>query len=99
MNNGLALVEMLLNMIKGRNTKIANGGLVFTTSLGKGVKLEESPSFNQSIMEYDSNGKQAQQSLAFVDELMRRVMNVKKKDFAVKARNIVSGSAKGTGSV
>jgi chromosome partitioning protein len=47
--------------------------LVFKTTLGKGVKLEESPSFNQSIMEYDPTGKPAQQFMAFMDEVLERL--------------------------
>ena len=83
MNKGLAVVGILLNLIEGRNTKMAKemervlrdtyGELVFQTTLGKGVKLEESPSFNQSIMEYDPTGKQAQQLMALVDELLERL--------------------------
>jgi chromosome partitioning protein len=83
MNKGLSVVGVLLNMIEGRNTRMAKdiegvlrdtyGDLVFKATLGKGVKLEESPSFNQSIMEYDPAGKQAHQFMAFVDELLERL--------------------------
>jgi chromosome partitioning protein len=83
MNKGLAVVGILLNMIEGRNTRLAKdiesvlrerySNLVFQTTLGKGVKLEESPSFNQSIMEYDPTGKQTQQFIAFIDELLDRL--------------------------
>lgn len=83
MNKGLSVVGILLNLIEGRATRMAKdiegvlrdtyGELVFKTTLGKGVKLEESPSFNQSIMEYDPTSKQAQQLMALVDELVERV--------------------------
>ena len=83
MNKDLAVVGILLNMIEGRNTRMAKdiesvlreqyGTLMFQSTLTKAVKLEESPSFNLSIMEYDPNGKQTQQFMAFVDELLSRL--------------------------
>ncbi len=83
MNKDLAVVGILLNMIEGRNTRMAKdiesvlreryGDLMFQSTLTKAVKLEESPSFNLPIMEYDPNGKQTQQFLAFVDELLSRL--------------------------
>jgi chromosome partitioning protein len=83
MNTELAVLGILLNLIEGRNTRMAKeieevlrdsyAELVFKTTLGKGVKLEESPSFNQSIMEYDPTGKPAQQFMAFMDEVLERL--------------------------
>ena len=83
MNKDLAVAGILLNMIEGRNTRMAKdiesvlreqyGTLMFQSTLTKAVKLEESPSFNLSIMEYDPNGKQTQQFMAFVDELLSRL--------------------------
>jgi chromosome partitioning protein len=84
MNKDLAVVGILLNMLEGRNTRLAKdietvlreryGDLMFQSTLGKGVKLEESPSFNKSIMEYDPTGKQTQQFMAIIDELLGRIL-------------------------
>lgn len=47
--------------------------LMFRTSISKGVKLEESPSFNQSIMEYDPRGKTSIQFQSFLSEFVERL--------------------------
>jgi len=49
------------------------GDKVFRTVLSKGVKVEESPSFNQSIMEYDPQGKAAGQFRDFLVEFINRL--------------------------
>jgi chromosome partitioning protein len=47
--------------------------MMFRSSISKGVKLEESPSFNQSIMEYDPQGKTSRQFQAFLSEFIERL--------------------------
>lgn len=46
---------------------------VFRSILRKGVKWEESPAFNQSIMEYDPKGKLASQFDEFLTEFIERL--------------------------
>ena len=49
------------------------GKLIFTAKLNKGVKVEESPTFSQSIMEYDPQGKLAGQFENLLDEFIQRI--------------------------
>ena len=83
LNHNLKIVGMVLNLIEGRKTTIADelehvlrneyGNLIFTTKLNKGVKVEESPTFSQSIMEYDPQGKLAGQFEDLLDEFIQRL--------------------------
>ncbi|MFA5261457.1 MAG: ParA family protein [Candidatus Omnitrophota bacterium] len=82
-NPDLKVLGIVLNLIEGRKTTIADelervlrneySGLIFTTKLNKGVKVEESPAFCQSIMEYDPSGKLAEQFKSFLDEFIKRI--------------------------
>ena len=82
-NRDLQILGIVLNLVEGRQTTIATeleevlrqnyGDLVFKTKINKAVKLEESPSFGQSIMEYDSNGKSATQFNEFLEEFLERL--------------------------
>lgn len=82
-NKNLKVLGVILNLVEGRKTTIGEeleetlrenyGELVFQTKLFKGTKLEESPSFNQSINEYDPQGKPALQFQNFIDEFLRRL--------------------------
>ncbi len=82
-NPNLKVLGIVLNLIEGRKTTIADelervlreeyGNLIFTTKLNKGVKIEESPAFCQSIMEYDPQGKLAEQFQSFLDEFIKRI--------------------------
>ena len=82
-NPDLKVLGIVLNLIEGRKTTIADelervlreeyGNLIFTTKLNKGVKVEESPTFCQSIMEYDPQGKLAGQFQSLLDELITRI--------------------------
>jgi chromosome partitioning protein len=82
-NPDLNVLGIVLNLIEGRKTTIADelervlrdeyGNLIFTTKLNKGVKVEESPTFCQSIMEYDPQGKLAGQFQSFLDEFIQRI--------------------------
>ncbi len=82
-NPDLKVLGIVLNLIEGRKTTIADelervlreeyGNLIFTTKLNKGVKIEESPAFCQSIMEYDPQGKLAEQFQSFLEEFITRI--------------------------
>lgn len=82
-NKNLKVLGVILNLVEGRKTTIGEeleetlrenySELVFQTRLFKGTKLEESPSFNQSISEYDPQGKPALQFQNFIDEFLRRL--------------------------
>lgn len=82
-NPDLRVLGIVLNLIEGRKTTIADelervlrdeyGSLIFTTKLNKGVKMEESPTFCQSIMEYDPSGKLAGQFQSLLDEFIQRI--------------------------
>ena len=82
-NPDLKVLGIVLNLIEGRKTTIADelervlreeyGSLIFTTKLNKGVKVEESPTFCQSIMEYDPQGKLAVQFHALLEEFIQRI--------------------------
>jgi chromosome partitioning protein len=47
--------------------------LVFEARVGKAVRLEESPTFFQSVMEYHPESKTAEEMNALIDEFARRV--------------------------
>jgi chromosome partitioning protein len=82
LNPSLRVLGLILNLVEGRKTSMANelekdlrdtyGKLVFNTTLNKGVKFEESPSFAQSVGEYDPKGKPAKQFKLFTKEFIRR---------------------------
>lgn len=82
LNEGLKVLGIVLNLVEGRQTTIGGeleavlretyADLVFESKINKGVKLEESPAFSQSIMEYDPKGKQAVQFNLLLDEFIKR---------------------------
>jgi len=82
-NKKLKVLGIVLNLVEGRKTTISHEleeviretyrELVFKTKINKGVKVEESPTFRQSIMEYDSKSKQAKQFNLFIDEILERI--------------------------
>ena len=83
LNQNLKVLGIVLNLIEGRKTTIAEElekvlrdeykDLIFTTKLNKGVKMEESPTFSQSIMEYDPQGKLAGQFETLLCEFIKRI--------------------------
>ena len=83
LNKKLEVLGIVLNLVEGRQTTLGGelesvlretyGELVFKASIHKGVKLEESPSFNQSVMEYDPGGKAAKQLEALLGEMLARL--------------------------
>ncbi len=82
LNKGLKVIGIVLNLVEGRKTTMGSEledvlrasykDLVFQTRLNKAVKLEESPSFSQSIMEYDPKGRTSQQFKKLIDEFLRK---------------------------
>lgn len=83
MNISLDIIGIVLNLVEGKNTKMAieiEGALryvypeyVFKNTIKKGIKLEESPSLNMSIMEYDPKSKDSSQFKVFLDEFLDRL--------------------------
>lgn len=83
MNKDLDILGIVLNLVEGKSTKTADeieevlrdsySQYMFNATIRKGIKLEESPSLNMSIMEYDPKGKDASQFKVFLDEFMRRI--------------------------
>ena len=88
LNQGLKVLGIILNLVEGRKTTIGDElegvlretykSLVLKTRIGKSVKLEESPAFGQSIMEYDPKGKQTVQFNKLLDEFLDRHEKQKK---------------------
>ena len=88
LNHGLRVLGIILNLVEGRKTTIGDElegvlretykDLVLKTRISKGVKLEESPAFGQSIMEYDPKGKQTTQFNKLLDEFLNRYERQKK---------------------
>ena len=82
-NKTLRVVGIVLNLVEGRPTKLATeledvlrktyGDLVFTSVIHKGVRLEESPAFQQSVMEYEPHGRPAVEFRKLIDELLQRL--------------------------
>jgi chromosome partitioning protein len=83
LNKQLQVLGMVLNMVEGKPTRLAleieevlrhqYPDFVFESVVNKAVKMEESPSFNQSIMEYEPRGKAAAQFGGFMDEFLSRL--------------------------
>jgi len=82
-NKNLEILGIVITMVEGKKTVIEKeieeylrsnyGDLVFTTLINRAISMVESPSRNQSIMEYEPNGKQAQQFYQFLNEVMDRL--------------------------
>src|SRR5262245_39833332 len=83
LNKALQVLGIVLNLVEGRPTKLATeledvlrntyGDLVFTSVIHKGVRLEESPAFQQSVMEYEPHGRPAVEFRKLIDELLQRL--------------------------
>ena len=90
LNKSLKVIGIVLNLVEGRQTTIGEElesvlrenyqELIFQVKINKGIKLEESPSFNQSVMEYDPKGKQTIQINQFLDEFLMRLDLQQRKD-------------------
>jgi chromosome partitioning protein len=81
-NEKLSILGIILNRVEGRHTTIGDGlvellretytDLVFTAAIHQSVRVEESYSFNQSVLEYEPKGKVADQINCFIDEFLQR---------------------------
>lgn len=82
LNPDLKILGLLINLLEA-NTRVgkvlepkirdAYGDLVFSTNINKAVKLEESPMFQQSIMEYEPQSAASKEFEAFFDEFLTRL--------------------------
>ena len=82
-NPDLKILGIVLNLVEGRVTTIAReleevlrdkyGAAVFKNKIRKAVRVEESPAFNLSIMEYDPKGRLAKEFNRFIDEVIERM--------------------------
>ena len=82
-NPHLEVLGIVLNLVEGRETTMAKeleevmrekySSIVFETKISKTVKVEESPAFNQSVMEYQPKSKIAAQFDRLIDEILARV--------------------------
>lgn len=85
LNQSLKIAGILINLVEGRSTVIGReleallredyGDFLFSGVINKSIKIEESPSFQQSIMEYAPGSKQAEQYQYFINELLKRIAN------------------------
>jgi chromosome partitioning protein len=83
MNPNLKVLGIVLNLVEGKSTTLAKeleevlretyGALVFETRIRKTVKVEESPAFHQSIMEYQPNSTISKEFNHLIDAIFRRV--------------------------
>lgn len=84
-NKKLSVLGIILNRVDGRRTTIGDGlvellretyaNLVFDAAIHQSVRVEESYSFNQSVLEYEPKGKVAGQINGFIDEFLSRHAN------------------------
>lgn len=84
-NPKLKILGIVINDFDGRNLILqremelalreAHGDLVFKTKIKKGIKLEESPIFHKSILQYDPKGPGAKDFKALANEMIRRLKN------------------------
>ncbi|MBP7562852.1 MAG: ParA family protein [Candidatus Cloacimonetes bacterium] len=82
-NKNLEILGIIITMVEGKKTVIEKEieeylrsnykELVFNTLINRAISMVESPTRKQSIMEYDPNGKQAQQFYQFLSEVMERL--------------------------
>jgi len=82
MNPNLEVLGIIINHAEGSETSLGKeierqlrshfGDLVFENKLNRTVKLEESPAFNESIMEYMPGSKASQQFEKIIDEFILR---------------------------
>ena len=81
LNPKLAVAGIVLNLVE--TTVIAKqleevlreqyDSLVLKTKIRKAIRLEESPAFHQSVMEYQPESKTATEIIALIDEVIERV--------------------------
>ena len=82
-NPNLKTLGIVINHVDGRNLVLqremesalreAHGDLVFRAKIKKRIKLEESPVFHKSILQYDPKGPAAKDFKTLFNELIRRL--------------------------
>jgi chromosome partitioning protein len=82
-NPTLKILGIVINQIDGRNLVLqremesalreAHGDLVFKAKIKKRIKLEESPVFHKSILQYDPKGPAAEDFKTLGNEMIRRL--------------------------
>jgi len=85
LNPELIILGILINLVEGRSTTIGEeleqllrndyGDLVFEVAINKSIKVEESPVFHKSVMEYAPKSKNAKQFNKFITEFLMRLNN------------------------
>ena len=88
LNNNLQILGILINLVEGRTTTLGNeleqvlrndyANKIFDTVINKSIKIEESPVFHKSIMDYAPNSKNAKQYINFINELIMRLKDEQK---------------------
>lgn len=86
MNPDLEVLGIIINHVEGSQTSLGKEierqlrdfyqSLVFDNKINRTVKIEESPAFNESIMEYMPESKAAEQFELIIDEFIRRYQNL-----------------------
>ena len=86
MNPDLKLLGIIINHAEGSQTSLGKEierqlrdfyqGLVFDSKINRTVKIEESPAFNESIMEYMPESKAAEQFELIIDEFIKRYKDI-----------------------
>ncbi|MCP3945022.1 MAG: ParA family protein [Desulfobacteraceae bacterium] len=80
-NRSLKIAGIVMNLVEKTNIhkdlekelKSQYNDMVFEFSISKGTKLEESPYYGESVMEYAPDTKQTKQFNGFIREFLRRV--------------------------
>lgn len=86
MNPDLRVLGIIINHVEGSQTSLGKEierqlrdfyqGLVFQNKINRTVKIEESPAFNESIMEYMPDSKAAEQFELIIDEFIKRYQDM-----------------------
>ena len=86
MNPDLEVLGIIINHVEGSQTSLGKEierqlrdfyqDLVFDNKINRTVKMEESPAFNESIMEYMPESKAAEQFELIIDEFIRRYQDL-----------------------
>jgi chromosome partitioning protein len=86
MNPSLEVLGILINHQEGAKTSLGSeveqtlrkhyNDLVFENTISRTVKLEESPAFQESIMEYEPSSKAAHQFNGVIEEFIKRYQDL-----------------------
>jgi chromosome partitioning protein len=86
MNPNLKILGIIINHAEGSQTSLGKEierqlrdfyqDLIFENKINRAVKIEESPAFHESIMEYMPESKAAEQFELIIDEFINRYKNI-----------------------